>query len=107
MAEKKAAKNAVTINGEDYETADVPYGDKVYTMRELSVKENRTIEKASMNEAKEFDGQMNLQLCIAQSIVSPPTTFDEIENWGGKKYLVLSRAFNKLNSLQDEPVPNS
>lgn len=104
-------KGYVTIDGEEYETVEVPFRDKTYTLRELSVKENDEIEDASTNPDKTFNGRLNLRLCLSKSIMSPPTGIDDMEKWSGKKYLVLSRAFNKLNSVADEsvspPVPNA
>lgn len=91
--------NTVVIDGEEYETIDVASGGKTYTLRELSVKENDDIETASTDDKGVFNGRLNLRLCLAQSIVSPPTTVDSIEKWPGRRYLLLSRAFNKVNSL--------
>lgn len=111
MADKKPVPTYITIDGEEYETVEVTVRDKTYTLRELSVKENDDIEDASTNPDKTFNGRLNLRLCLAKSIVSPPTTVDDMEKWSGKKYLILSRAFNRLNAVVDEsvtpPVPNA
>ena len=102
MAEKKAtAPTYVTIDGEEYETTEVTAGSKTYTLRELSVKENDDIEDASQNPDKTFNGRLNLRLCLSASIVSPKTTVDDIGKWPGKRYLILSRAFNSVNSLSE------
>lgn len=110
MTDKKT--QFTTIDGEEYETISVAYRDKLYTLRELSVKENRDIDKAATDKDGVFNGQLNLILSLATSIVSPTTSADDIEKWGGKKYLTLSRAYNKLNSLPEETpgkdsAPNS
>jgi hypothetical protein len=101
MADKKTGPKFVTIDGEDYETVDVMYHDKNYTLRELSVHENDEIDDASKNEDGTYNGRLNLRLALAKSIVDPPTGIDAIEKWGGKKYLTLSRAYNTINSLPE------
>jgi hypothetical protein len=106
VAEKKAPKTYVTIDGEEYETADVVYGDKVYTLRELSVDEQDEIEDSATDKEKVLNGRLNLRLSLQKAIVSPPTGVDDIGKWGGKKYLIMSRAFNKLNSLQPDAEGN-
>lgn len=110
MADKKAAateKTYVTIDGEEYETSEVPYGNKLYTLRELSVKENDDIETASTDAQNVFNGKLNLRLCLVHSIVSPATTVEDIEKWPGRKYLVLSKAFNAINSLPVDSEGNA
>jgi hypothetical protein len=110
MTEKKAPepkKTFVTIDGEEYETVEVPYGGKTYTIRELSVDENDDIETAATDKDNVLNGRLNLRMSLMKAIVSPPTGMDDIGKWGGRKYLVMSRAFNKINSLQEDAAGNS
>ena len=103
MAEKKAKeKTYIIIDGEEYETTTVEYGNTLYTLRELSVQENDDIEAASTDAGGTFNGKLNLRLCLSKSIVSPETDVDRIAKWPGKKYLTLSRAFNAINSLPED-----
>ena len=41
------------------------------------------------------------------AIVSPEMTESDIDDWGGKQYLTLSRAFNKVNSLAEDSEGNA
>lgn len=102
MATKKVESNSIEIDGETYETTSVDYRGAEYVLRELSVTENDDIETAATDKDGKFNGRLNLRLSLATSIVSPPTTADQIGKWGGKKYVLMSRAFNKLNTISDE-----
>jgi hypothetical protein len=101
-----AKPNTVTIDGEEYETLTVEYKGKKYVLRELNVDENDEIETASTDAKGTFNGKLNLRLCLVKSIVSPPTGMDDLGKWSGKKYLTMSRAFNKLNALQEDAEGN-
>ena len=96
----------VTIDGEQYETTTVEWKGKKYVLRELNVDENDEIETTSTDEKGGFNGKLNLRLCLVKSIVSPPTGMDDLGKWSGKKYLVMSRAFNRLNALQEDELGN-
>jgi len=105
MAEKKAdAPKFVTVKGKQYEAIDITYRGTLYTIRELSVKESRDINKAATGEDGVLNGESNLIMSLVAAIVAPEnTTEDDIDDWGGKQYLTLSRAFNKVNSLVENP----
>ena len=92
MTTKKVGpeRKTVTINGEEYEAADVDYGGKTYTLRELSVKENDEIEDASTDKDGKFNGRLHLRLCLTHSIVSPATNSDDIEKWPAVSYTHLT-----------------
>lgn len=103
MADKKASEPTyIEIDGEQLETADVEFRGTTYTLRELTVGEGKKIDTACTKEDGTYDGTLSLTLSLAQSIVSPKTDADDFEKWGAKKYLIMSRAYNKLNSLQAE-----
>lgn len=107
MATKKAEPNTIEIDGETLETITVTHAGTDYVIRELTVKENDTIEDASRKADGTFDGRLNLRMCLAAALVSPQVSVDSMDKWGGKKYVVLSRGFNKVNTVADEAgVPN-
>ena len=109
MAEKKTEPEPtyVTVNGEELETTDIEFRGQKYTLRELTVEENEEIDEGAKQKDGTYNGTLLLKLAIVKSIVAPSTTMDDLQKWGGKKYLVLSRAYNKLNSLPQDAQGNA
>src|SRR5678816_1065161 len=101
-----AKPNTITIDGEELETVTVDYKGKKFVLRELNVDESDEIEALATDKDGKFNGNLNLRLCLAKSITSPSVTMDELGKWSGKKYLTMSRAFNKLNALQEDAAGN-
>jgi len=106
---KSAAKEPtyITIDGEEFETATVVDRNKTYVIREISVEENQTIEKAATGKDGKYDFHLSMVLSLAQGIVSPPTSPDDIGKWPGRRYVLVSRAFNRLNTVGPESDPNA
>ena len=102
MADKKAPEPTyIEIDGEQLETAEVEFRGTTYTMRELTVGENEEVDKGAKTPDGTYDGNLLMKLAITKSIISPPTDADDLQKWGGKKYLVISRLYNRLNSLPE------
>ncbi len=89
----------VEIDGEQFETKSVEHGGKTYVVRELGVQEGDDISDAATDQDGKFNERLNLRLCLSKAIVSPPTTVDDIGKWPGKRYVVVSRVFNALNTV--------
>ena len=103
---KAAAPKTVTIDGEEMETLTVEYGGVAYTLRELSVEEGDAIDALSENQTPRVANRLMMRAMLEKSIIEPKVTMDQIGRWSGKKYVALSRAFNKLNTIPEEnPTP--
>ena len=102
MAKSPDGPKFVTIGDERFETAEVVSGGKTYTLRELSVQEQDDIEDATKNPDGSFNGRLNMRLALQKGIISPPITADDVQKWPSKRYVVLSRAFNKLNVVPED-----
>lgn len=94
---------AKTVLDEDYDHEVVTVKSVAYTVRELSVDENDEIFEASKGPGGIVNDRLNTRLLLAKAIVEPPTTIEDIGRWGGKKYVQILQAFNRMNSL---PVAN-
>jgi hypothetical protein len=97
----------VEIDGEEFETTTVVDRDKTYVVREISVGENHEIELASTDKDGKYDMHLSMVLSLAKAIVDPPTSPDAIEKWPGRRYVHVSRAFNRMNLAGAESVPNA
>ena len=97
MTTKAKPTSGVDDNGLRWE--DVPYGDTTYRLREITVDESDAAFDAAQNPDKTFNARLNQRMLLVSSIMSPATALDDIGKWGGLKYLVLLRAFDRLNTL--------
>lgn len=95
----KSPTSDVDENGLAWEDVDV-FGT-IYRLREITVSESDAAYDASQNADKTFNSRLNQRMQLAASIVSPPTSVDDIESgkWGVRKLVILLNAFDRLNSL--------
>jgi hypothetical protein len=94
---KDQPTTGVDDNGLAWE--DVVVLGTTYRLREISVEESDVAFDASQNPDKTFNPRLNQRLQLASSIVTPPTTLDEIGKWGIRKLVAMLNAYDRLNSL--------
>ena len=102
MANKTAAPEASGTDENGLAWKDVPYNGTTFRIRQITVDEGDENYDAAMNEkTQKFNGRLNSRLNLAVSIVSPPTTIDDMGKWPGAKLVTLLRAWDELNLLKD------
>lgn len=94
--------NTIEIDGEVYDTEPVVYKGTRYVLRELGVDEDDNLAEASTDKDGKFNGRLHLRMSLAAAIIEPKTSIDDIGKWPGKKYVALSRAFNRLNTIPED-----
>jgi hypothetical protein len=81
---------------------DTEYGGTTYRIRQITVDEGDANYDASLNEkTQKFNGRLNSRLNLAVSIISPPTSIDDMGTWAGAKLVALLRVWDDLNLLKD------
>lgn len=109
MAEKKAnggtpkfgAVTGTGVTDEGFAYEDIYISEKLtYRLREITVDEGDTAFDASQNPDKTtFNGRLDSRMRLSFSIVSPPTTVDEMARWPTKRLLTLLTSYDRLNNL--------
>jgi len=81
---------------------ELNYEGTTYRLRQVTVDEGDDAYDAAYNEqTQRFNGRLNSRLNLATSIVSPPTSIDDMGKWAGAKLVTLLRAWDELNLLKD------
>ena len=99
MAKTKTGPVTTGLTEDDLRWEDVAYNGTTYRLRELLVEEADTAFDASLNPDKTFNGRLNSRLGLCSSIISPPTTLDEIGKWPNVKLGALLAVYDRLNNL--------
>lgn len=102
----------VEIDGQKLETTTVMDRGQEFVIRELTVEENdlnedASVEKDPKTDKETFNARLHLRLSLATAIVSPKVDVDDIAKWPGRRYVIISRAYNRLNLVGSETDPNA
>jgi len=102
-AEKPSKIFSVTGTDENgLRWGELNYEGTTYRLRQVTVDEGDDAYDAAYNEqTQRFNGRLNSRLNLATSIVSPPTSIDDMGKWAGAKLVTLLRAWDELNLLKD------
>lgn len=112
--EAKTGRGTIIIDGEELETDSAEYGGKTYVIRELTVAESDEVDDAGEGQKPLVAQRLFMRMALEKSIVSvsngtgdePRPSLADISKWGGKKYVTLSRVFNRLNTVAEaNPTP--
>jgi hypothetical protein len=103
---QKLGPGTIEIEGERYATETFEYDGTRYTVRELSADEGDEIYDASKDAKGEFNGRLNTRMLLSKGLVEPVTTIDGIGKFGSRKYSMVLRNWNKVNTLDEaNPTP--
>lgn len=92
------------IDGERYATETVEFEGELFTVRELSADEGDDIGEAATGPDGKFNARLNTRLLLSRSLVDPQKTVEQVGKFGGRKYLTILQAFNRMNNLAPKPA---
>lgn len=103
---KSNGAEMVEVDGARYHASTFEYDGEKITARELAQDEIDDIGEACTDDKGKFNNRLNTRMLLARSIVTPVTSIDGVGKFGARKFSVILREFNKLNSLPTaDPTP--
>ena len=96
----------IEIDGEALATETFEYAGTLYTVREITVDEGDQIGEATTGPDGKINFQLNTRMSLSKGLVTPPTSIEQIGKFGSRKFGLVLRTFNRLNSLPEaNPTP--
>lgn len=102
VTEKKAngiGPGSMDVDGEMLGTFTFEMDGTRHTVRELTVDEGDDAWEAAKGPDGKVNDRLNTRMLLSKAMVSPTTSAEAIGKFGNRKYQMVLREFNKLNSL--------
>lgn len=91
----------VDIDGETLHTSTVDIDGVLHTIRELTIDEGDAIGEQSTQPDKSINFRLQNRLTLAKALVTPVVSADQVGKWGARRYAIILREFNNLNSIPE------
>lgn len=89
----------IEIDGEKLATNTFELDGEKFTVRELLQDENDDIWDASLGADGKVNTRLNTRMALSKGLVTPAKSADEIGKFGTRKYGLILREFNRLNTI--------